>query len=219
MLKVHPEADQVGREPQEERKEDNNASGRCIKLSMLPPRQTAGAELVSMPGNSGEVKVAQAGTYASTGEKRIRVQLTWENITVKPKARTSDKEKLILDRVSGTVRPEQFLAIIGASGTIQHPSLSLGAGKTTLLNYLSGKMFPQDLTAKGDTWVNDMKRDDIEFSRFTAFVQQDDILLDTMSVQGKKGRAKPGRVFGVRGGAQVLRRPCSMSTEGPRYPR
>lgn len=37
--------------------------------------------------------------------------------------------KVILDNLSGTVKPGEFLAILGASG----------AGKTTLLNYLSAK--------------------------------------------------------------------------------
>ena len=40
--------------------------------------------------------------------------------------------------MSGTVKPGQFLAIIGASGKI-FLLICVGAGKTTLLNYLSGK--------------------------------------------------------------------------------
>ena len=111
---VHPDLGEAD-------KQGDNTSGRCVKLAISPQENGAkvgpNAAATSAPSPSGEVKVAQAGVYASTGEKRIRVQLTWENIVVKPRERKSEKEKLILDHVCGTVRPEQFLAIIGASGT------------------------------------------------------------------------------------------------------
>lgn len=58
-----------------------------------------------------------------------------------------------------------------------------GAGKTTLLNYLSGKMFPRDLTAKSKTVINGIDRDKIDFYRFTAFVQQEDILFESFTVK------------------------------------
>ena len=43
--------------------------------------------------------------------------------------------KVILNNLSGTVKPGEFLAIMGASG----------AGKTTLLNYLSAKDISRNL--------------------------------------------------------------------------
>jgi len=60
------------------------------------------------------------------------IQISWQDIRItampptgRCKARGALKEpKVIIDGVSGTVLPGQFLAIIGASG----------AGKTTLLN-------------------------------------------------------------------------------------
>lgn len=54
------------------------------------------------------------------------------------------KEKIIINDVSGTVKPGEFLAIIGASG----------AGKTTLLNFLSGREISQNLVRTGEILVN-----------------------------------------------------------------
>ena len=58
------------------------------------------------------------------------IQLTWENvkITAMPpvgkcgrRAKNALKEpKTIIDGVSGTVKPGQFVAIIGASGKLDH---------------------------------------------------------------------------------------------------
>lgn len=54
------------------------------------------------------------------------LQLTWTDITIKAMPATGrckpqgalKQERTILDKVSGTVMPGQFLAIIGASGKI-----------------------------------------------------------------------------------------------------
>ena len=110
------------------------------------------------------------------------VQITWENITITaqpPKGRCKPKNaltapKLIIRGVSGTVKPGQFLAIIGASG----------AGKTTLLNFLSGREISQNLEKEGLITVNGQRKEDIRnFSAMSAYVQQDDILFQTMTVK------------------------------------
>ena len=69
----------------------------------------------------GEDLIEIGGNQAKTP-----VQLTWEKITITAmppvgkcgkKAKTGMQEpKIILDGVSGTVMPGQFVAIIGASG-------------------------------------------------------------------------------------------------------
>ena len=70
--------------------------------------------------------------------------------------------KVILDNVSGCVKPGQFLSIIGASG----------AGKTTLLNYLSGRLISQNLSKEGQVMVNGVDRNKINgFTAFSAYVQ------------------------------------------------
>lgn len=121
----------------------------------------------------------------SSESKRIRVQLTWKDIYVWPKPDVlcrdcrnveslfDENKRVILRNVNGTVRPGEYLSIIG----------STGAGKTTLLQLLSGKMFPQNLAWKGKIEINGEDRSSVGYSRFTAFVQQDDILLENMSVR------------------------------------
>ena len=121
----------------------------------------------------------------SSESKRIRVQLTWKNIYVWPKpdivcrdcrkveSLFDENNKIILKDINGTVKPGQFLSIIG----------STGAGKTTLLQLLAGKMFPHNLAWKGSIEINGESRESVDYSRFTAFVQQDDILMENFSVK------------------------------------
>ena len=53
----------------------------------------------------------------------------------------------------------------------------LGAGKTTLLNFLSGREISQNLDKQGSIKVNGVEKDQIRnFSSYSAYVQQDDIL-------------------------------------------
>jgi ABC-type multidrug transport system ATPase subunit len=84
------------------------------------------------------------------------------------------EKKVILNNISGTVLPGQFLAILGSSG----------AGKTTLLNYLSGREISMNLIKKGRIMVNGIDRSKIKnYSALSAYVQQDDILFQTLTVR------------------------------------
>jgi ABC-type transport system involved in cytochrome bd biosynthesis fused ATPase/permease subunit len=143
-------------------------------------------ETPQAPDTEERPKTQHTDTEADPIEgKRIYVQLTWNNVFVWPKASekcasclrsakiTSDEHALILKGVSGNVLPGQFLTIIG----------STGAGKTTLLQYLSGKMFPHSLRSSGSIQINGVERDRLDYSLFTAFVQQDDILMETLTVR------------------------------------
>ena len=82
--------------------------------------------------------------------KKHKLQLTFKNVTITAPLRRRccgknkvkegvETERVILDNLSGTVMPGDFLSIIGASG----------AGKTTLLNYLSAKDASKNLKKKG----------------------------------------------------------------------
>ena len=60
----------------------------------------------------------------------------------------------------------------------------LGAGKTTLLNFLSGREISQNLVKTGRILANGVEKETIQgFSSLSAYVQQDDILFQTMTVR------------------------------------
>ena len=85
-----------------------------------------------------------------------------------------EEPKPIIRGVSGSAVPGDFISIIGASG----------AGKTTLLNYLSGRLFAPNLEVSGTIKMNGQDVKEIEnFSQFSAYVQQDDMLMQTMTVK------------------------------------
>ena len=67
------------------------------------------------------MKLSTVPELSSMSGSSIRVQLKWENITVVPKDQENNNAtppKKILNDVCGIVKPNQFLAIIGASGIL-----------------------------------------------------------------------------------------------------
>lgn len=84
-------------------------------------------------------------------------------------------QKKILSSISGSVKPGQVCAIMGASG----------AGKSTLLDILAHK--DKHGVISGDIYVNGrvIKRgehDEEEFRRVVGFVDQEDTLMSTLTV-------------------------------------
>lgn len=78
--------------------------------------------------------------------------------------------KAVLSHVTGTVRPGEILAIMGASG----------AGKSTLLDILAHKAKTGKVT--GDMYVNSRELDSTTFRRVVGYVDQEDTLLPTLTV-------------------------------------
>ena len=77
----------------------------------------------------------------------------------------------ILAHITGTVRPGELLAIMGASG----------AGKSTLLDILARKAKTGRMT--GDMYVNGRQiTDEAIFRRVVGYVDQEDTLLSTLTV-------------------------------------
>jgi ABC-type multidrug transport system ATPase subunit len=82
--------------------------------------------------------------------------------------------KNVLDRVSGRLAPESFTAIMGASGS----------GKTTLLNFLSNRRFYlRRVKCSGEVYLNGRSRSELNFNTYVAYVMQDDVLIETMTVR------------------------------------
>ena len=76
----------------------------------------------------------------------------------------------ILSGVQGAVRPGELMAIMGASG----------AGKTTFLDILARKN--KRGTSTGEFFINGENISDSDFRSVIGFVDQDDILLSTLTV-------------------------------------
>lgn len=82
------------------------------------------------------------------------------------------KRKVVLHGLSGFAKPGQILAIMGASGS----------GKTSLLN-IFGQRHGLSVGSKmtGAVKCNDRQLQKNDFGKFGAFVQQDDVLLETFN--------------------------------------
>jgi ABC-type multidrug transport system ATPase subunit len=78
--------------------------------------------------------------------------------------------KQVLSHVTGTVRPGEILAIMGASG----------AGKSTLLDILARKGKTGKVT--GEMYVNGRELDKATFRRVIGYVDQEDTLMPTLTV-------------------------------------
>lgn len=107
-----------------------------------------------------------------------KVCLTWKDITYTV-SKTDRKNKMmqqteILHGVSGFALPGDFLAIMGSSG----------AGKTTLMNVLSGRVARnQNATVAGEVHANGKLISDISYTSYMAYVMQEDVLFDTLTVR------------------------------------
>lgn len=79
-------------------------------------------------------------------------------------------DRVILDNISGSVKPGQIMAIMGASG----------AGKSTFLDILARKN--KRGAVGGTTLVNGREIADSDFKKVSGFVDQEDTLMSTLTV-------------------------------------
>ncbi|ODQ51181.1 hypothetical protein SAICODRAFT_60202 [Saitoella complicata NRRL Y-17804] len=101
--------------------------------------------------------------------------------------------KTILNDVQGAVAPGQIMAIMGASG----------AGKTSFLDILAKKNKRGQVS--GDIFVNGREVSESEFKSITGFVDQEDVLMPTLTV------------YETILYSALLRLPKDMSVEAKKY--
>ncbi len=158
--------------------------GSSVALTPLPPAVT-GTSNASMNGSfaipvSVPPPVSSSSSVLAAPNKDTQLSFSWENVRVVIDAPdTPAHDRVLLNNVSGSVRPGELLCILGPSGS----------GKTTLLDILSGRLSAgSDPTLKlsGSRLLNGAaitpQNSDI-LKHVARYVPQEDHLMGTMTVR------------------------------------
>ncbi|KAJ1645324.1 hypothetical protein LPJ64_003063, partial [Coemansia asiatica] len=114
-----------------------------------------------------KVPVKTDATADSTGSPLSGLKKSLKNLFSKPKY----TDKVILKQMNGTFRPGRLTAILGPSGS----------GKTTLLNLLAGQLSSGETS--GNIWVNGRPTSGAGLRRLAGYVNQEDVILSTQTVE------------------------------------
>ncbi|KAH8092680.1 hypothetical protein BXZ70DRAFT_453314 [Cristinia sonorae] len=115
-------------------------------------------------GDFGKIRLPEAET-AKLMTDHVPASLHFTNISY-----TLGNGKTVLDNITGSVKPGQLMAIMGASG----------AGKSTFLDILARRR-KRGLVG-GQTLVNGRDVPDSDFRKVTGYVDQEDTLMSTLTV-------------------------------------
>lgn len=168
------------------------ASGECIHYSQVPGYQTpvappkpvlwVGISAVAAIGivilsvymlwvlgrhDKDDVKfgnVRLPEEEADLMKDHVPAALHWENVGYRIGS------KALLDGITGSVKPGEVMAIVGASG----------AGKTTFLDILARR--EKRGVTSGIVLINGRKMSNQEYKRVVGFVDQEDLLMETLTV-------------------------------------
>ncbi|KAJ3267892.1 hypothetical protein HK104_005573, partial [Borealophlyctis nickersoniae] len=97
-----------------------------------------------------------------------KLRLSWADVTYT--VRVGKEERMLLRGVDGEAKGGEVVAILGGSG----------AGKSTLINVLSGRTGTH--TVSGSILLNSQPRNAKTWPSVCAYTEQDDVLLDNLTV-------------------------------------
>ncbi|CAH1154007.1 unnamed protein product [Phaedon cochleariae] len=138
------------------------------------------------------VRVPMYGTDSGSVVKIVpieeRITYTWNNLNAFTTGRENTKRKYwccgendvvenkqrkhILKNVNGVAHPGELLAVLGSSGS----------GKTTLLNALTFRP-TREIVVTGTRCMNGVPVNSKALTKVSAYVQQDDLFIDTLTVR------------------------------------
>ncbi|QKX61298.1 uncharacterized protein TRUGW13939_08446 [Talaromyces rugulosus] len=98
---------------------------------------------------------------------------SWKGLTVTVKDRATKEPRQLISEISGSVQQGELLALMGPSG----------CGKTTLLNVLARRAAASKAKVEGECLVNNRKLDSEPFARITSYVEQEDALIGSLTVE------------------------------------
>ncbi|QQK40753.1 ABC transporter, putative [Penicillium digitatum] len=98
---------------------------------------------------------------------------SWQGLTVTVKDRETKKPRDLINDISGDVQHGELVALMGPSG----------CGKTTLLNVLARRTMSAGAKVLGENYVNDAHMESQDFQRVTSYVEQEDVLIGSLTVQ------------------------------------
>ncbi|RJE25448.1 transporter [Aspergillus sclerotialis] len=98
---------------------------------------------------------------------------SWSGLTVTVKDRQTKNVRDLICDISGSTQQGELVALMGPSG----------CGKTTLLNVLSRRSATSGAKVMGDCYVNGSKIDTEAFERMTSYVEQEDALIGSLTVE------------------------------------
>ncbi|KAL4920083.1 P-loop containing nucleoside triphosphate hydrolase protein [Aspergillus aurantiobrunneus] len=98
---------------------------------------------------------------------------SWTDLTVTVKDRRTKQPRNLIENINGSVQQGELVALMGPSG----------CGKTTLLNVLARRSASSGAKTDGHCYMNGGEIDNATFGRITSYVEQEDALIGSLTVQ------------------------------------